>query len=143
MEDTPEYLPFFSLSSSSEIEKDCIYVRRGTASVKATASDYDNMIQRRFEHIFKESSDLSLREHMEQLQLLYDSIPRKKKVLVKRGNRFEGLMGSMYLLSERITELVGEPDQYEEVPNENYPSEDYDQFIIRMIEKKKASLLVL
>ena len=80
---------------------------------------------------------------MEQLQLLYDSIPRKKKVLVKRGNRFEGLMGSMYLLSERITELVGEPDQYEEVPNENYPSEDYDQFIIRMIEKKKASLLVL
>lgn len=138
--DAPEQLPFFSIGASDDIEKDCVYVRRGTSSEKASARDFEIMIQRKLENVFKESNDLSLKEHLEQLQFLYDSIPQKKRILVKKGNRFVGAMEGLQALSERMTEIFGEPDQYEEVPNENYPSEDYEQFLVRMIDKKKLKI---
>lgn len=138
--DAPEQLPFFSIGASDDIEKDCVYVRRGTSSEKASARDFETMFQRKLENVFKESNDLSLKEHLEQLQFLYDSIPQKKRVLVKKGNRFVGAMEGLQALSERMTEIFGEPDQYEEVPNENYPSEDYEQFLVRMIDKKKLKI---
>ena len=138
--DAPEQLPFFSIGASDDIEKDCVYVRRGTSSEKASARDFETMIQRKLENVFKESNDLSLKEHLEQLQFLYDSIPQKKRILVKKGNRFVGAMKGLQALSERMTEILGEPDQYEEVPNENYPSEDYEQFLVRMIDKKKLKI---
>ena len=138
--DAPEQLPFFSIGASDDIEKDCVYVRRGTSSEKASARDFETMIQRKLENVFKESNDLSLKEHLEQLQFLYDSIPQKKRVSVKKGNRFVGAMEGLQALSERMTEIFGEPDQYEEVPNENYPSEDYEQFLVRMIDKKKLKI---
>lgn len=138
--DAPEQLPFFSIGASDDIEKDCVYVRRGTSSEKASARDFETMIQRKLENVFKESNDLSLKEHLEQLQFLYDSIPQKKRVLVKKGNRFVGAMEGLQALSERMTEIFGEPDQYEEVPNDNYPSEDYEQFLVRMIDKKKLKI---
>ena len=138
--DAPEQLPFFSIGASDDIEKDCVYVRRGTSSEKASARDFETMIQRKLENVFKESNDLSLKEHLEQLQFLYDSIPQKKRILVKKGNRFVGAMEDLQALSERMTEIFGEPDQYEEVPNENYPSEDYEQFLVRMIDKKKLKI---
>ena len=138
--DAPEQLPFFSIGASDDIEKDCVYVRRGTSSEKASARDFETMIQRKLENVFKESNELSLKEHLEQLQFLYDSIPQKKRILVKKGNRFVGAMEGLQALSERMTEIFGEPDQYEEVPNENYPSEDYEQFLVRMIDKKKLKI---
>ena len=138
--DAPEQLPFFSIGASDDIEKDCVYVRRGTSSEKASARDFETMIQRKLENVFKESNDLSLKEHLEQLQFLYDSIPQKKRILIKKGNRFVGAMEGLQVLSERMTEIFGEPDQYEEVPNENYPSEDYEQFLVRMIDKKKLKI---
>ena len=138
--DAPEQLPFFSIGAFDDIEKDCVYVRRGTSSEKASARDFETMIQRKLENVFKESNDLSLKEHLEQLQFLYDSIPQKKRILVKKGNRFVGAMEGLQALSERMTEIFGEPDQYEEVPNENYPSEDYEQFLVRMIDKKKLKI---
>ena len=138
--DAPEQLPFFSIGASDDIEKDCVYVRRGTSSEKASARDFETMIQRKLENVFKESNDLSLKEHLEQLQFLYDSIPQKKRILIKKGNRFVGAMEGLQALSERMTEIFGEPDQYEEVPNENYPSEDYEQFLVRMIDKKKLKI---
>lgn len=94
--DAPEQLPFFSIGASDDIEKDCVYVRRGTSSEKASARDFETMIQRKLENVFKESNDLSLKEHLEQLQFLYDSIPQKKRILVKKGNRFVGAMEGLH-----------------------------------------------
>ena len=127
--DAPEQLPFFSIGASDDIEKDCVYVRRGTSSEKASARDFETMIQRKLEKVFKESNDLSLKEHLEQLQFLYDSIPQKKRVLVKKGNRFVGAMEGLQALSERMTEIFGEPDQYEEVPNDNYHQRIMNSFL--------------
>lgn len=44
------------------------------------------------------------------------------------------------VLSECMTEMFGQSDQYEEVNNENYPIEDYEQFLVRMIDKKKLKI---
>ena len=46
----------------------------------------------------------------------------------------------LLFLSERMSEMLGEPDQYEEVTNENYPQEDFEQFLVRMIDKKKLKI---
>lgn len=138
--DTPDRLPFFSLSAGEEIEKDIVYVRRGTSSVKAAASDMEKMIQRRLENIYKESSDLTLKEHLEQLQFLYDSIPQKKRVLVKKGTQYAGMMAGLQVFQERMSQMFGDPDVYDEVPNENYPSEEYEQFLVRMIDQKKIKI---
>ena len=42
--DTPERLPFVSLGQSEKIEKDVIYVRRGTKSEKATSEEINRII---------------------------------------------------------------------------------------------------
>lgn len=64
--------------------------------------------------------NLSLKEHLEQLQFSYDSIPQKKRVLVKKGNQFIGTMAGLQAVSERMSEMLGEPDQYEEVTKGKY-----------------------
>lgn len=140
IEDTPEQLPFFSLAKSDEIEKDIVYVRRGTSSEKASSQDLEKILQRRLENIFKEGNCLSLKEHLEQLQFLYDNIPQKKRILVKKGDRYTGVYAGLQALSECMSELFGSNDEYEEVSNDNYPSEDYEQFLVRMIEKKKLKI---
>ena len=61
--DTPERLPFISLNATNDLEKDVIYVRRGTKCEKASASEIEQIIDCKLETVFKESSDLSLQEH--------------------------------------------------------------------------------
>lgn len=138
--DTPERLPFFSQNESTDIEKDVVYVRRGTSCVKATDRDFEHLIQRRIENIFKETSDMSLKEHLDQLQFLYDQIPKTKRVLVKRGTQFSGAITGLAMLSERMTGMFGEPDVYEDLENDNYPSENYEEFLVRMIDMKKLKI---
>ena len=83
---------------------------------------------------------MSLKEHFEQLQFLYDQIPQTKRILIKRGTQFSGAITGLAMLSERMKEIFGEPDVYENVPNENYPSENYEEFLVRMIDMKKIKI---
>ena len=138
--DIPERVPFFSLNKTTDIEKDTIYVRRGTSSVRATEHDIEQIIKRRLENSYKEKSDLSLKDHLEQLHLLYDCIPKTKRVLVKKGKRFSGMLEELKTFQTHIVEVLGEPDQYEEVDNEDYPLESYEQFLSKMIDRKKTKI---
>lgn len=137
--DTPEYLPFFSLSESKDLKKDYIYVRRGTSSVMASASDLDKIIKRRIDSIFKNTNDLSLHEHLTQLQVLYEWIPRKKKVLVNIGDQYSASLKALQAVTQSLS-AWGMCNEYDEVDNPKYPSEDYEDFIVRMIEKKKRKI---
>lgn len=98
------------------------------------------MIQRKLENVYKESSNLSLSEHMEQLKFLYDSVPKTKRILVKRGNQYMSAFAGIKIIQERMSEIFGEPDVYDEIPNENYPDEGYEDFLVRMIEQKKLKI---
>lgn len=137
--DTPDRLPFISIKGTVDLEKDVIYVRRGTKCEKASASEIEHIISRKMETVFKESSDLPLDEHLIQLKKLYNELPQKVKILVKKG---EPTVASLFIqqFSSKFENLWKSNDVYEYQDNPNYPSESYEAFILRMIDKKKLKI---
>ncbi len=137
--DTPERLPFISMNATTNLEKDVIYIRRGTKCEKATADEIEHIIEDKITTIFKETSDLALDEHLTQLKKLYTELPQKIKILVRKGkpplsdtiNAFRIAAQSFY---------YGTPDEYEEVDNPDYPEESYEAFILKMIKLKKLKI---
>ena len=77
--DTPERLPFVSLGQSEKIEKDVIYVRRGTKSEKATSEEINRIIERKIATIYSENTDMSLDQHLEQLKNCIQNCLKKYK----------------------------------------------------------------
>ena len=136
---TPDRLPFISLKETAGLEKDVIYVRRGTKCEKASASEIDHIISQKIETVFKESSDLSLDEHLIQLKKLYNELPQKIKVLVKKG---EPTAMSLFIqqFSSKLGNMWQSNDVYDYQDNPDYPSESYEAFILRMIDKKKLKI---
>ena len=137
--DTPERLPFVSLGQSEKIEKDVIYVRRGTKSEKATSEEINRIIERKITTIYSENTDMSLDQHLEQLKKLYSELPQKIQVLVRKGTQ-PNFAAALKVFGERIGALYGTPDEYEEKDNPNYPDEGYEAFILRMINAKKLKI---
>lgn len=137
--DTPERLPFVSLGQSEKIEKDVIYVRRGTKSEKATSEEINRIIERKIATIYSENTDISLDQHLEQLKKLYSELPQKIQVLVRKGTQ-PNFAAALKVFGERIGALYGTPDEYEEKDNPNYPDEGYEAFILRMINAKKLKI---
>ena len=134
--DTPDRLPFVSQSETTGLEKDAIYVRRGTKCEKATASDIEKIIYNRMETTFKEVSDMTLPEHLEQLKILYAELPKQIKVLIKKGAPTK-----LALVLSSFGKLLTETeDIYEERDNPNYPDESYEAFVLKMIAKKKLKI---
>ena len=134
--DTPSRLPFISMWSTTDLEKDTIYIRRGTKCEKANSSEIENLIESKIETIFKESSNLSLNEHLLQLKTLYEELPQKIKVLVKKGEL--SAYGKIQVYFESLK--YSTPDEYIEIDNPNYPKESYEAFISRMIQQKKLKI---
>lgn len=134
--DTPDRLPFISLNKTNGLEKDVIYIRRGTKSEKATYEDIERIIDYKIQTLFKESSDLNLDEHLSQLKKLYNELPKKINVLVKKGQP-----SSFVRTMEQIGQMfIQSKDEYEEKDNPNYPEESYEAFILRMIKYKKLKI---
>lgn len=137
--DTPERLPFVSLGQSEKIEKDVIYVRRGTKSEKATSEEINRIIERKIATIYSENTDMSLDQHLEQLKKLYSELLQRIQVLVRKGTQ-PNFAAALKVFGERIGALYGTPDEYEEKDNPNYPDEGYEAFILRMINAKKLKI---
>lgn len=137
--DTPERLPFLSLAETTGLEKDTIYVRRGTKSVKASAEEFNKILNAKISTIFKDASDMSLAEHLDQLKLLYKEVPKKIHILVKKGSP-SPVLESIAATVSKICALGGVPDEYEEADNPNYPEESYEAFISKMIQMKKLKI---
>lgn len=135
--DTPERLPFISLAETTGLEKDCIYVRRGTKCEKATASEIDNILETKLSVLFKETTELSLEDHLSQLKRLYDELPQKIKVLVRTSKVSNNLFSVLGRFAMALSEYSNE---YEEIDNPNYPEESYEAFILRMIKMKKLKI---
>ena len=136
--DTPERLPFVSLGASDKIEKDIIYVRRGTESVKATSEDINRIIERKISTIYSNDTNLSLDEHLSQLKRLYSELPKKIRVLIRKGKQ-PAFTSALKILAEAVNGIYGQ-DEYEEQDNPNYPDESYEAFILRMISAKKIKI---
>lgn len=125
------------MKETKNLESNTIYIRRGTKCEKANNQEIEKMLEAKIQTIFKDTSELSLEEHLHQLKILYTELPKKIKILVRKGQLNPNIISSLEILGNNlgnISSLFGEPDQYEEVDNPEFPTESYEAFIKRMIE---------
>ena len=107
----PSIIPLVSFKDGAEIKRNRIYVRRQTESVEANYDEMQDVIRRRIA-----SSSISARklaEHLEELRALYQSMNK----YISMNEMMAGILAS---------------DK-----NPRYPAEDFDSFVLRMIEHKK------
>ena len=135
VEDTPEFLPFISHKESTDIKEAAIYIRRGTSDEMVNEQELKDILTRRNQHIFPVTGEpLNLQEHINQLKILYKNI---EPVIVT----FEMPSGKgepFSILASAAMKIIG-CDKKEE-KNSLYPNESYDEFISRMIDKKKQKI---
>jgi predicted HTH transcriptional regulator len=118
-----ERAPLVATNEGKNIEEGDIYVRRNTKSSVANYEEVQSLLRRRREGgIEKETAELH--EELRQLKTLYDEVDKKKTVSS---------------LSSLATLLSGGP-LGETKPNPNYPSQDYEEYISNLIEKKKVRI---
>lgn len=130
--DDPEHLPFISRADGEDIRESVIYVRKGTATVEAGYEDLQRVINRRLDTGHSSQREMELQAHLDQLKVLYTQLERYH-VRLKPGTLGEYFMRA----SRAVQEIVG---QQEYVPNPKYPKEDFEEFITRVIQKKKKRI---
>lgn len=111
-----KYVPYVCESDGNRIYKGDIYIRRGTSSKKINYEELQELINERVETEYSSSDELLLENELEELKILYSKIPEYKG-----------------MFDEAIVRGFKQK-------NENYPKEGYEEFISRMIEKKKKQI---
>ncbi|MEK3905015.1 AlbA family DNA-binding domain-containing protein [Paenibacillus sp. FSL R7-0179] len=119
-------LPWISRNNGKDIKSKTIYVRSGTNSQEASHEDVQRLINLRIETQFSTKPGIELGEHLSQLKILYGQIEEKIKKRSQSPIAFD--------FSRLAKQLYG---NFELVDNPNYPKENYEEFISRMIDAKK------
>jgi predicted HTH transcriptional regulator len=122
-------LPYITTSNGDGYEDATIYVRHGTKSEKANNEDLQNLISRRVNTIYSNTAQLKLQEHLDQLETLYKNVKEFHTVYKNNSNIFN-------LPQNFLKNILG--GEREEIKNELYPEEDFEHFILRMINNKKT-----
>ena len=112
VEDRPQYLPFISMADGDQIESGRVYVRSGAATSVATHEQLQKILNRRIETGHSTDRELTLKEHLDELKLLYAHMSPSSIPI----------------------------DMIKLVINPHYPKESYQAFIARMIVLKKKSI---
>lgn len=120
IEYTPEYIPLLSKKDGEGIKKNLIYVRKNASSDVADYNDLQDIFNRRLETSFSSAREISLMEHFKELKDIYS--------LIKKGEWYEA---NVYVPNDDLY-------YYDFEPNPKYPEEDYDDFVVRMINLKKS-----
>ena len=119
VEYAPEYIPFVSQAESSGIRKSAIYVRRSTNSEEATYEELQDILNKRVATNYSSDKEINIGQEMAELKGLYSMTNRHR----------ERISMAHLWLNAGVTEK-----------NPHYPSEDFDQFVARMIELKKKRI---
>jgi len=123
-----KYLPYICTKSGEELKNGSVYVRRGTETLLANEVEIQKIINKRIETMYSNTSELELQEHISQLKILYENIEKEKSTLTS---------SVVESLGSALSSLFG---VIENTENELYPEEDFDHFIVRMIEEKKRKI---
>jgi hypothetical protein len=125
VEDDPEHIPFVSKKDGAGIQKNIIYVRHnsGPESKSASYEELQRILDRRLETGFSSGKEIDFRIHLEQLKILYKQLD-KKFIATAWSSMMVDIQKSIF----------------QSVPNPNYLAEDYEVFIIKMIDKKKKRI---
>jgi len=126
--DNTMHLPFVSQSDGDGISEGIVYVRDGTESRPATHAQLQEIINRRLATRHSTSRELTLKQHLDELEILYNMIPRR----VGGGSApFGSVLGWAF---QSALMDIGKP-------NPDYPQESMPQFLNRAIEIKKKVIL--
>ena len=124
---TPQYLPFVSRKDGEGIQKNTIYIRRGTRSETARYEEIQRIFKNKEVYMKENIEKMDLETHLEQLDVLYSNI--NKNFIIYENKDLPPLKSFTNLYSNTKT-----------VPNRYYPTESKDEFIAKMIEKKKRKI---
>lgn len=126
----PEDLPLIAKNEfKSVIRKNAIYVRRGASTEEANYEELQKIINLRLSTGYSSQSEMDLKAHLEQLKVLFSHLERYNTRYIKIPRIFEAISAMKYSLGET-----------ESVPNPLYPEEDFEKFVIRLIDRKKLRI---
>ncbi|WP_308698349.1 RNA-binding domain-containing protein [uncultured Thomasclavelia sp.] len=117
-------LPYIWRKNTDSAEEGCIFCRKGTKTVKANMQEINDMIDRKIEAVYTEKSSLELEEHLKQLNTLYKNLSSKTYLFSSFDKLFNNY-GSVTISG---------------IKNSIYPEESYEEFVVKMIDKKKEKI---
>lgn len=114
----PEILPLVSEAEGKGIRQAAIYARRGTSSEEADYHELQKIVNARIDTSYSSSKIMTIEEHLDELRALY--------------GRMSPYRSKMAIIAEQLLSLT------EREPNPDYPQESYDQYMSKLIERKKS-----
>lgn len=121
-------VPLVAQKDGQGIRAGAIYVRREGLTEEARYDDVQRLIKLRLDSLPQTSQARDLKEHLEDLKVLYAEVPRS--VFSETG----GLgLGTAFAAMAEIGSLFRGVTK----PNPAYPKEDYQSFVLRLLEEKK------
>lgn len=125
----PKYLPYLAKSDGQNIKSNMVYIRREGESDEATHDDVQNLLNIRIETGYSSSKELSLDEHLSQLQILYKQIKKSNEIF-----------GGVSCLNSRMQKMMDQSMGIRKIQNPHYPKESFDEFISKLIKSKKKRI---
>lgn len=130
------HLPFVALADGEGIRSNAVYVRRGAATEEASHDELQRVINRRVETGYSSRAEIDLATHLQQLRALYQNVERY------HVTRVGGLAEQYGLVNHQMRANEFFYGREERTLNPAFPKEDFERFIVKMIEKKKRRIEV-
>jgi hypothetical protein len=115
-----DHVPFVCMKSGDGIRATAIYIHREGSTSEATHDELQRIINRRIEAGYSTSDEVDLKQHLEQLRVLYAELPQ----YISASGVLGGPGSALHSLMFRENPAV--------------PKEGFEEFVGGMIEAKKA-----
>lgn len=131
VEDDPKNLPYICCKDGTNIKDGDVYIRSGTESKKAGNYQMEKIIERKLIACkVPKNKNMTLKQHLEQLEVLYEELT----YTVVENDTFSNLAKTLSSLTSKFSGTVTVKRK------DNYPKENYDDFVLRMLNKKKKRI---
>jgi hypothetical protein len=126
-------VPFVAMRGGEGVRAGAIYIRREGATEEALYDDVQRLLKARMSAEPKSVEARSLNDHLEELKVLYNHIP-KTVIDPAAPVKYEpGEVGKLFVqLAQSMSKFAPA-----HMPNPHLPDELYDQFVRRMLDTKK------
>ena len=121
VDNTPEHLPFLSKKDhGNTLHKNRIYYRKNTCTEEASYDELQNLFNSRIETMSNTKNEIELKNQLDQLKMLYSYLQRETAKI--SPDKYENYK-SLFLL------------------NPSFPNETFEEFVSKIIEMKKRTIL--
>jgi len=125
IEYTPQYIPFLAKKDGGGIRKAEVYIRHNSSTIPSEFSHIQDIINRRLATGYSSARELSLQEHFDELKQIYS--------LISVGE-WRNWQSDHY---EAYFEALNDDDGSYFEANPKYPKENFEDFVVKMLELKK------